>query len=328
MPAEFKELTEKQKLKKQKKAEKKALKAKKLAEKRAAKLKNYHWRPGDRRDGRKVRSLTPLNYVSPYIMPDRMGASNFIRDSVETFKMDEYIYEKRKEGYKGFGALHVFIAAYVRMASQRPGVNRFINRQKIYARHGMEIMLVVKKELKLNSQETVVKIEPKPDATAVDIYKMLTAVVEKNRSTEESSFDSLAKILNYIPGLFLKFVVWFLRVLDYFDLIPRFLTKLSPFHGSMFITSMASLGIPPIYHHLYDFGNVPLFLSYGAKRAQNELDKDGNVVKKTYIDFTYVCDERICDGHYYASALKIMRECLRNPYLLDSPPEQVVEDIW
>ena len=47
MPAEFKELTEKQKLKKQKKAEKKALKAKKLAEKRAAKLKNYHWRPGD-----------------------------------------------------------------------------------------------------------------------------------------------------------------------------------------------------------------------------------------------------------------------------------------
>ena len=50
---------------------------------------------------------------------------------------------------------------------------------------------------------------------------------------------------------------------DYFGWLPKWLTDLSPFHGSMIITSMGSLGIGPIYHHLYDFGNVPLFVAIG-----------------------------------------------------------------
>jgi len=39
-----------------------------------------------------------------------------------------------------------------------------------------------------------------------------------------------------------------------------------------------------------------------------------------------VNDERICDGHYYASAFKYLRGLLRDPALLEAPPEQVVED--
>ena len=58
-------------------------------------------------------------------------------------------------------------------------------------------------------------------------------------------------------------------------LLPRALTDLSPFHGSLYITSMASLGIPPIYHHLYDFGNVPVFCSFGKKRRASCADTFG-----------------------------------------------------
>jgi len=289
---------------------------------------NKKKRFGDRKDGRKLRSLAPLNRVSPYIMPTRGGASNFIADSIETGAMDRYIYEKRARGLKGFGALHVFIAAYVRVISQRPGLNRFISRQKAYARNNIEIMLAIKKELKLDAQETVIKIEPAPDSTAADVYEALNKAVAENRTAENANgMDKTAKILSFIPGLFLKFTVWFLNILDYFNLLPRGLLKLSPFHGSMFITSMGSLGIPPIYHHLYDFGNVPIFISYGAKRRQNELADDGGVMKRTYIDYKIVTDERICDGHYYASALKLLREYLGNPKLLDYPPECVFEDI-
>ena len=95
----------------------------------------------------------------------------------------------------------------------------------------------------------------------------------------------------------------------------------------MAITSMGSLGIPPIYHHLYDFGNIPVFISYGAKRKVVELNKDGEPVQKRYIDFTVVTDERICDGYYFASALKLMRSYFNNPDQLDNPPEQVIKDI-
>lgn len=90
---------------------------------------------------------------------------------------------------------------------------------------------------------------------------------------------------------------------------------------------MGSLGIPPVYHHLYDFGNVPLFLSFGAKRTTTETSADGSVASRRYIDYRIVLDERICDGFYYASALKLAKRYLRNPYLLSTPPATVVEDI-
>ncbi|MBQ1712227.1 MAG: hypothetical protein II024_03245, partial [Firmicutes bacterium] len=101
----------------------------------------------------------------------------------------------------------------------------------------------------------------------------------------------------------------------------------SPFHGSLFITSMGSLGIPPIYHHLYDFGNIPVFLAFGAKRTVYEPNSAGEILKKKYVDFTAVTDERIVDGQYYASAFKKIRSCLLHPEQLDEHPE-VKEDIY
>ncbi|WBY63961.1 hypothetical protein [Thermocaproicibacter melissae] len=115
--------------------------------------------------------------------------------------------------------------------------------------------------------------------------------------------------------------------MDYFGLLPMALLKVSPFHGSLFITSMGSLGIPPIYHHLYNFGNVPVFLAFGAKRYENQIDDSGKVVKKKYIDYTFVTDERICDGFYFASALKLFRSYLANPSTLDTPPQKVIRDM-
>ena len=53
-------------------------------------------------------------------------------------------------------------------------------------------------------------------------------------------------LLTLIPGVFLKFTVWLLKTLDYFGMLPKFLLEVSPFHGSLFFTSMGSLGIPPI----------------------------------------------------------------------------------
>jgi hypothetical protein len=90
---------------------------------------------------------------------------------------------------------------------------------------------------------------------------------------------------------------------------------------------MGSLGIPVIYHHLYNFGNLPLFIAFGAKYKKNELQKDGSVKETPYIDFTLVMDERICDGYYYANVLKQLRILYRHPERLDTPPEKVIPDI-
>src|SRR5699024_9386313 len=110
-------------------------------------------------------------------------------------------------------------------------------------------------------------------------------------------------------------------------LIPKFLLEISPFHGSVFFTSMGSLGIPAIVHHLYDFGNLPVFIAFGCKYRRNELAADGSVRKRKYVDMTFNLDERICDGFYYASSLKHLRHVLADPLRLDTPPEKVEQDI-
>ena len=103
--------------------------------------------------------------------------------------------------------------------------------------------------------------------------------------------------------------------------------RLSPFHGSLYITSMASLGIPPIYHHLYDFGNVPVFCAFGKKRRVYETRRDGSTVLRKYVDCNFVTDERIVDGFYFASVLRCLHNLLHDPWQLDRPPEQVVRDV-
>ena len=84
---------------------------------------------------------------------------------------------------------------------------------------------------------------------------------------------------------------------------------------------MGSLGIPAIVHHLYDFGNLPVFIAFGCKYRRNEIASDGTVLKRKYVDMSFNLDERICDGFYYASALKYLRRVLADPHRLDTPPE-------
>ncbi len=285
---------------------------------------------GDRYDGYRVRSLSPVNYIIPFIMKTRNDASNFFSGSVELGRIDNYIKRKRREdGLSGFGFLHVVLAAYVRLISQKPAMNRFIGGQRIY-QHGEDITIsmMVKKSMELNAQESAIKVVFNPSDTANDIYRKMEEAVEIARQQGDSNItDKVARVINYIPSLLLRFVVALLTFMDYFGFMPKIINKASPFHCSMFISNLGSLGIAPIYHHLYNFGTCPVFFTFGAKRTALEVQKDGSVEKHKYIDFTVVCDERITDGHYYATAFKQLDWYFRHPDVLDEKPEEIIEDI-
>lgn len=281
---------------------------------------------GDRKDGWKIRGIEPMAKVSPYIMVKRNDACNLILDELDIDPIEKYIHDKRAEGLDRFGIMHVIVAAYVRGISQRPAINRFIAGQKIYARNNIEVNLTIKKEFTLDAPDTVIKIELEPDMTAQDVYERFEAAIRESRG-EESNFDNTAKFLNYIPGVLMKFTMYMINMFDYFGLLPRKLTRVSPFHGTLFITSMGSLGIPPVFHHLYNFGNIPVFCAFGSKERRYELQKDGSVRQRRFIKWTFVTDERICDGFYFASALKLVKGFLKTPHCLDNPPEVVARDI-
>lgn len=280
------------------------------------------------KEGRRIKTVLPLNVVSPFIMTTRTGSQNSFEMSFDTAACDKYVLKKRAEGLKGFGLMHCIIAAYVRTVSQLPGINRYIRGQRIWARNGIEVVMAVKKELDLNAMETMTKVTIDPSATAEDVFRIHYKEIQRNKEEDtDSSFDDTAAFLAKLPNVFLKFAIWFLKLLDYFNLLPRKLTYLSCFHGSLVITALGSLGIAPIYHHLYDFGNVPVFIAFGAKRRVYELKKDGSTELHKYVDIKINTDERICDGHYMATAFKLFSHYLKNPEELDVPPEKVVQDI-
>ena len=283
---------------------------------------------GDRKDGRRVRTMSPMSYVIPYIMRTRNDAQNQIADTIDITEADKFLREMRAKGYKSISVLHVFIAAYIRAISMRPGINRFCSGQKIYHRNTIEINMAVKKEMSLDAPDTMIKVRFEPTDTITDVYEEFNAVVEK--ATAEGSntdFDKTARWLTRLPGILFRGTVRLLEFLDYHGWLPQALLDVSPFHGSMIITSMGSLGIPPIYHHLYNFGNLPVFISYGLKYHKNVMNANGAVERRTMIDVKVVTDERICDGFYFASALKLIRKFVASPALLTTPPETVIEDI-
>ncbi len=275
---------------------------------------------------RRVKTISPMSAVIPFIMVNRTGSQNFISDSVDIEKVEKYIKEKQTQGMQNISMMHVMIAAYIRLVSQRPALNRFIRGQRVWTRKNVEVSLTIKKEMSLDSPDTVVKITLPPSATLEDVYTALNNEIVSYRANPGGDFDDTARAFTRLPGLIFKFAVASLRFLDYFGFMPKAIAKVSPFHCSYFITSMGSLGIPPIYHHLYDFGSCPVFFSFGAKRRTYEIDNTGLVRRRQYMDFTFVLDERICDGYYYASALKLLKNILKNPWQLDEVPT-VIPDI-
>ena len=291
----------------------------------AYKKRKRRW--GDRKEGRKLRTIPPMNIFMPYIMKKRCDAQNYFEDVIDITNIERYLDEKHREGYTDMTILHVILAAYTRIVSERPGINRFISGRKIFARNNLECVMTIKKEMALESPDTCIKVEFDPRDNIYNVYKKFRAVVKEALSQENNDFDNTARKLTRIPGIIIRGIVKLLFGLDFMGWLPKALLKVSPFHGSMIITSMGSLGIPAIYHHIYDFGNLPVFISYGSIFTGDAILRDGTRERHHFVTFKVVTDERICDGYYYASAFKRLKRYLLHPEMLDKSPEKIMEDV-
>ena len=226
------------------------------------------------------------------------------------------------------GYLHLLVAIYIRVAAAYPGINRFISGQRIYARYNIVFVMAVKKGLNIDSPETTIKVTFDKRDTIYDVYDKINLEVKKAREERESNAALIiAKAFMKLPRVIIKFLIFMLEFLDYFGLMPKFILDASPFHGSTFFTDLGSIGLPPVFHHLYDFGNLPIFVALGTKKKVRELNAKGEIDVHKYIDYKVVMDERVCDGFYFSQAMKLFKSLVRKPDKLGLPPNQVVEDV-
>lgn len=292
-------------------------------------MNNYKRRFGDRKEGRLLRSLPAFAKFIPFIMPTRNDACNQYEESFEVTDLDRRLRQLRVAGYKGIGFLHFIIAAYIRGVSMLPGINRFVVGRRIYARDNIEVVMTVKRSLSVDATETTIKVVFEPTDTIFDVYrKMNEKIDEVKTSGGNNNTEDVAETLCRAPRFLLRFALTILRIMDYFGWLPEKLVEASPFHGSMIITDVGSLRIGPIYHHIYNFGTLPVFIAFGAKRHAYEIDRHGQVVDHKYVDCKFTMDERTVDGHYYAQFLQAIRYIFAHPEILEAPPTRVVDDVY
>lgn len=279
---------------------------------------------GRRTDGRVVRDMDPLVMITPYIMPTRVDAQVFMDFEVKYEPLLNYVIKKQEEGFK-ISFMEIIIAAFVRIVSQNPELNRFIVNKKLYSRNELCVSITIVKDTANPDEveESVVKIKFDPRDTIYDVAARVKKEIELNKKEEiDNRTLKLVKFLMDIPGLPNVFI-GFIRLLDRYGLIPKSLISLSPFHTSLFLTNMASIGVERVYHHIYNFGSTSLFLSMGKVKKILSMKKNGAVSKERALPLGVTADERVCAGKVYAKFLAAMKEILSDLSVLETPPESV-----
>ncbi len=271
---------------------------------------------GLRSDGRKIKTLGPFFRVIPHVMKERSDSHVYYTQDLPLKTLDEYIDKKEKEGIR-ISYMNIIYAALVRLLAEKPALNRFVMDGRTYARHGITISLAIKKEMTEEIEETTLKIPFTGSENIFEVKEKLDSTIAKNKDlAAENKTDKLAKFLSPIPSWLFKLVVNILMFLDKHGMMPKAVIEASPFHTSAFLTNVGSLGIDAIYHHIYNFGTTGVFLAMGKKK-KSYIYEDDNIVQEKTISLAWVADERICDGFYYANALKSFYRYMKKPELLE-----------
>lgn len=278
---------------------------------------------GRRADGRVLKQIDPIIALTPYLMPMRCDAQVFLNYKVDFEKLTRYIAEKSAEGHR-FTYMELLIAAYVRTVAEIPEINRFVTNKRLYARTQLSASFTILKETEdVNDiEENTVKCYFDPHDTIYEVAERVSASIAANRREEaDNSAMKVAKLL--LKPVLANIVVGLARFLDRYGILPKYVLDASPFHTSMFVTNMASIGMPAVNHHIYNFGNTSLFLSIGSVQRTVEPGPDGKAVRKRYLPIGVTADERICAGAVYAKMVNRMLRYLNDPKQLETPPENV-----
>lgn len=268
---------------------------------------------GKRPDGIRIKKVDPFMKIIPYIMKTRVDSQVFFEDSVDINNISNYIRKIKDEKEINLSYMTVITCALGRTLIERPQINRFVRNCRLYQRKNVEICFAIKKQLTDEGEETTLKLPIYESDTIFDIHKRMSDMIEKNKQAEVKNFiNRIANLImsfpNWIIKMFIGLVTWF----DDNEIMPKSLIKVSPFHASAFVTNVGSLGIHSIYHHIYEFGTISIFLAMGRK--YEKMTPDG---PKKHITLKLVTDERICDGKYYASSFNLLMKYIKNPELME-----------
>jgi hypothetical protein len=279
------------------------------------KLKNR--RLGDRRDGALLRDIDAMHYVMPLMYPNRCDNKAYMKLNIDISGTEEYIREYNKNHPDTRIAIFdIVIAAALKCIRLRPQMNRFIANQTMYQRNNITAAFTVKKDFRDDGDETLARIVAEDSDNLEAISRKVRQQIALCKTQDDESTEAMNVIMK-LPGKHLIGAI--ARFLDKHGWMPQSVIATDPYQCSVVLTNLGSIGMDIGYHHLMNWGTNSIFIIVGTKKTNTHIDPEGKVTTTRELDLAFTIDERISDGFYYARSLKLIKQLIENPKLMEGP---------
>lgn len=283
-------------------------------------------RMGDRKDGRLIRKLDAMHFITGIIYPNRCDNEAYISERVDLTNINAYLQKKNAEGIDfKYTFLHVILTALMRTVTQRPLLNRFIVNGNFYERNERTASFIIKKQFNDKSEESMAFIHAKDTDTVDTIHNEICRQVKDVRADKSGSTDDSMEFFNHLPRFISKAAVHFIMWLDRHGWVPKALIADDPYYSTVVISNLGSIKLHSGYHHLTNWGTCSLFCIIGEKKLTPIYQPDGTVVMHETLDLGLTVDERIADGYYFSRSIRLLKKLLENPELLEQPLSEEVD---
>lgn len=277
---------------------------------------------GDRKDARWVRDVPGLQSIMAHLMYNRTDCEVYLQDTIDVTELMAYLEQKNAQHPEYKTTLfHCFVAVLARMVQERPLMNRYIQGRRTYERYDVSLAFVCKRRFTDHAEESLMFLVPKDTDTIEEISKKIIGDVKETRKSEHSTggVDAILDALAKLPRPLLMFVIYLIRLMDFWGISPDFLTDGDPNYSSVFFSNLGSIKCPSVYHHLNNYGTNSIMITIGTMRKEQKLMEDGTTQVRTVVDIGATLDERIADGFYFARSLKLVKHICAHPELLEKP---------
>jgi hypothetical protein len=265
-----------------------------------------------RADGTPIPALHPLRRIMPFIMPTRNTAFVLFEQKIPTGPLLAALdrLNAARPAERRVTMFHCVLHAIGVALTDFPRLNRFVVGSRLYDRRGIWLAFSAKQQMHRDAPIFTAKIDYRHGEPLPAMVDRLLALLGEGRSGRETPADREVKGFLRLPAPVLRLAVRAQRVLDGWNLLPTALIKDDPLYASAFVANLGSVGLDAAYHHLYDYGTIPVFVTMGRVHRTPLVRDDGSVGSHEVFTLRYTYDERVEDGFYAARALERLAACL------------------
>ncbi len=271
--------------------------------------------PFPRPDADLVRDVHPVRRIMPFVMPTRNESSVLCLEQVLAAPAQEFLARMNasRPPERPASLFHMVLRAVALAIHERPRANRFVAGGRYYQRRGVWIAFSGKRGMSDDAPIYTAKRDFPKEETFEQMVDALWDRQLEGRSGKESSTDKEISLLLRMPPFVLRRFVKLGRWLNELNLFPKAMIDNDPLFASAFIANLGSVGIDACYHHNYDYGTIPIFLTMGRLKKVPIVDEHDRIVAAEVFDLKYTYDERTEDGFYVSRGLERVRYRLEHP---------------